>query len=368
MRAQWVGLTAAALLLTHGSQASAQEEWSVSAGWGASEDLDIPEATSIQSFQLGLSAFGDVGHMSAIGGIPARPGEDATWGQLDVATYPQLGRLGVGLQADIRGRGFAYRDPISGISGVGGLLLAEPYATYSSRSFRLRVGGGVRVSGTSAGGVGDGRVTGVFASDIVAKPGGVLTLRVRLETLLQDTLSLPHGAVSAALDHGRGFLWGGVDGWTNDALPEIGWYAGGSFDLSERLSAETSVGRRSVDPLFWTPARRTWSVALRYRFGDRREPPRGRAVTPVALSEDGFMLRVSESEGSGTISIAGSFNGWKPVPMKKSGASWTIQLHLDPGTYHIAFVDETGRWFVPEAMPGRMPDGMGGFTAVVLVR
>lgn len=160
-----------------------------------------------------------------------------------------------------------------------------------------------------------------------------------------------------------------MDSWTNDVLPETGWYAGGSLALSDRLSAEITVGRTSGEPMFWTPARSTWSVGFRYRFGNRRrEIPNGIPTFLPESSRGGFVLSVAETEGTGTISVAGSFNGWKRVPMQRSGDKWVIRLDLEPGTYHIAFVDETGRWFVPESIPGRMPDGMGGFTAVLLIR
>ena len=40
---------------------------------------------------------------------------------------------------------------------------------------------------------------------------------------------------------------------------------------------------------------------------------------------------------------------------------------LAPGVYHYAFVAEDGTWFVPESVPGRQDDGMGGHTAVLVV-
>ena len=37
------------------------------------------------------------------------------------------------------------------------------------------------------------------------------------------------------------------------------------------------------------------------------------------------------------------------------------------GRYHYAFVAEDGTWFVPESVPGRQDDGMGGHVAVLVV-
>ena len=69
----------------------------------------------------------------------------------------------------------------------------------------------------------------------------------------------------------------------------------------------------------------------------------------------------------GRPSIAGDFTGWKPVPMQRDGSRWTFTVKLEPGTYHYAFVGEDGTWFVPESVPGRQDDGMGGHVAVLVV-
>ena len=42
-------------------------------------------------------------------------------------------------------------------------------------------------------------------------------------------------------------------------------------------------------------------------------------------------------------------------------------FELEPGVYRYSFRSESGEWFVPESTPGRRPDGMGGFVAVLVV-
>jgi hypothetical protein len=53
--------------------------------------------------------------------------------------------------------------------------------------------------------------------------------------------------------------------------------------------------------------------------------------------------------------------------MARDGSRWTYTAHLDPGVYHYSFVGEDGTWFVPESVPGRQSDGMGGYVAVLVV-
>ncbi|MEE9207849.1 MAG: glycogen-binding domain-containing protein [Gemmatimonadota bacterium] len=365
MRASWTGAAVVVLVLAGSSTLHAQ--WFASAVWGAAEDLDVATGASTQSLQLGLARAEDVLRFSITGGIPTRPQEDSSWGIVDVFVTPRVGGPREGLQFDLRGTAFAYHNPITDAGGSGGLLQVEPYATRSTRSYRLRLGGGGRISGTTTGGIADNRMTGVIAADFLTVPAPGLAIEVRAETLFQDSLTLPHGQLALAYDYGTGVVWAGVDRWTSDSMRETGWYVGASLDLTESLSARSSVGQTSGEPIFGSPPRQTWSVGLAYRFGDRHPI----AVKSTALPEFGpgpVILRVAEEEGAGIISVAGSFNGWVPTPMTRRGNAWTIELDLEPGVYAVAFVDESGRWFVPESMPGRRSDGMGGFTAVLVVR
>lgn len=361
-----VSTLATLLLLSTASPAGAQ--WYVSGSWGASEDLDAGTSETVQSFQLGLSGFTDAGRLQLIGGVPIRPSEDLTWGLVEAASSPFLlgsARRGFGLQPDLLARGFAYHDPLAEVEGTGGLLVAEPYVAVSGATFRARLGGGVRAAGTSVAGTSSGRTAGVTAGDVLFAPAGRLSGVVRAEVLHLEDETLPHGSIGLVFEHGQGHLWAGLDRWEGDERRETGWYAGGALDLSETLAARVNFGRTSGEPMFGTPARQTWSIALRYRFADR--PGGGRLESLPEYDSGGVRLRVSVDESDGTPAVGGSFNGWQPVPMTRSGDVWTITLELEPGYYEIAFVDETGDWFVPESFPGRRPDGMGGWVAILIV-
>jgi hypothetical protein len=53
--------------------------------------------------------------------------------------------------------------------------------------------------------------------------------------------------------------------------------------------------------------------------------------------------------------------------MHREGTHWRVELNLEPGIYHFAFREAGGDWFVPEAVPNRRDDGMGGWVAVLIV-
>lgn len=343
-------------------------QWYASASWGASEDLDAATSGTVQSFQLSVSGFSDAGRLLLIGGVPIRTSEDLTWGLAEASSSPFLAgnrRRGFGFQPDLLARGFAYHEPLADLNGAGGLLLGEPYVAYSGTTFRARLGGGVRAAGTSVAGTSGGRIAGVAAADLRVAPRGRVSGTVRGEVFHLEDRTLPHGSIGLLFDHESGYLWAGLDRWQGDERRETGWYAGGSVDLTDALSARVNFGRTSGEPMFDTPARQTWSIGLRYRFADR--PGTTRLDPLPEYGDRGVRLRVPAREGRGRLSVGGSFNGWQPVLMAQDEDAWTITLDLEPGYYELAFMDETGRWFVPESFPGRRRDGMGGWVMILVV-
>jgi hypothetical protein len=125
-----------------------------------------------------------------------------------------------------------------------------------------------------------------------------------------------------------------------------------------------AVQQFAPDPLYWILARRGWSIGITRTFGGSTSP------VPLASSADpnGVLIRLNAADVDGaSVSVAGDFNGWKPVPMALDGREWQLRMPLAPGVYHYAFRSERGQWFVPESVPNRRDDGMGGFVAVLVV-
>lgn len=78
-------------------------------------------------------------------------------------------------------------------------------------------------------------------------------------------------------------------------------------------------------------------------------------------------VRIPITDAEDAPSVAGDFTGWSAVPMDEDGDHWTATFDLEPGVYQYAFRSPSGEWYVPESVPGRRPDGMGGFVAVLVV-
>lgn len=175
-----------------------------------------------------------------------------------------------------------------------------------------------------------------------------------------------YAGVSAVIAHGSVSAWGSAGRWMGIDGIDLPWGVGASARILPRLNIEASARRDTFDPLYAQPAQTSWSLGLSLQVGG----PVGAPAPPVpAAYENGratISLPVSESREQ--PSIAGDFNGWKPVPMQKSGNAWVHTVALEPGVYNYSFVRPDGTWFVPESVAGRRDDGMGGHVAVLVVQ
>jgi hypothetical protein len=153
--------------------------------------------------------------------------------------------------------------------------------------------------------------------------------------------------------------------WFSTSLNDTAWGAGIDVTLTDRLALWSSVREEAPDPLYWNVPRRNWSVGITRRFniGGQTQP-----LATAQADAGGVLIRLNAADVDGAaVSVAGDFNGWRPVPMQREGREWLARLPLAPGVYHYAFRSDRGQWFVPPSVPGRRDDGMGGYVAVLVV-
>ena len=77
-----------------------------------------------------------------------------------------------------------------------------------------------------------------------------------------------------------------------------------------------------------------------------------------------FFLQGHESARN--VSIAGSFNQWRPkdLLMAKTDGGWELPLYLSEGTHSYRFVVD-GQWIIDENNKNKMPDGLGGYNSFI---
>jgi hypothetical protein len=122
--------------------------------------------------------------------------------------------------------------------------------------------------------------------------------------------------------------------------PYQGFPQGGYVTAGVRLHARPHGSVRAVaGPLSLLTAVHGDSVVVRFRMGD-----------------------------AATVSIAGDWNRWTPVPLRSLGSErWEAALALKPGTYHFALVVNGRDWVVPGGV-ATVPDELGGTVGVLSVQ
>ncbi len=78
-----------------------------------------------------------------------------------------------------------------------------------------------------------------------------------------------------------------------------------------------------------------------------------------------FVLDMPQAK---SVAVAGSFNNWKPVTMRKNGDScWRISLMLPPGRHEYRFVVD-GRWIDDPRAAESVPNPFGGRNAILTIK
>ncbi len=306
-------------------------------------------------------------------------GTDSRWAGFGVGdrfVHSTSSRRRVNIGADIGAHAFVFRDAVLDQGGKGGFMEAMPFIQMPVGLATFEVGGGWRGETLSYAGIVDTRH--VFESRAHATYGPAEAGPHGLE-------AGPHGWVIEgdarwvrASEGLFPFLGGGLryrgtpvqawlqtGKWFSNSLNDAAWGAGIDVTLTDRLALWSSVRQEAPDPLYWNLPRRSWSVGVTRRFNI--DGP----TQPLATSQadaDGVLIRLNAADVAGaSVSVAGDFNGWRPVPMRREGREWLVRLPLAPGVYHYAFRSDRGEWFVPSSVSGRRDDGMGGYVAVLVV-
>jgi hypothetical protein len=246
--------------------------------------------------------------------------------------------------------------------GVGGELMGGGFASSAAVSIEMRAGVAAQRS----------RLGDVLQAR--ALPTGDARLSVALAPPValqaQSRAWLDHGSthayVGATLQYARGPLQlsGSLGRWVAGGLDRTAWSAAGGASVGPGLELQLGARGNAFDPVYLSASRTSVWGGLSVRLGGSRP-----FAAPVpARARDGRAIIVLPARAAkGTPAIAGDFTGWKPVPMQRDGSRWTYAAQLAPGVYHYAFVAGDGTWFVPESVPGRQDDGMGGHVAVLVV-
>lgn len=132
--------------------------------------------------------------------------------------------------------------------------------------------------------------------------------------------------------------------------------------LPSALPAGPGILKRITDffsrPLGWTAGALTAAVIALVWMA--------LPATGPVLKENRFVVYQPQAN---RVEIAGSFTGWKRIPLHKDGDSgyWELTLALPQGEYAYSYIAEGGRQFADPTARARVPDDFGGFNSILKV-
>jgi hypothetical protein len=242
-----------------------------------------------------------------------------------------------------------------------------PLVGFEGERLSLTARAGVSYYRSSLGGESRSRTVGLGDVQLWLQPARAITLVPSIRHYRAADERSTFAGVTVALTGARVGAWGSVGEWlTAPSGTPVSWTVGASWKLHRLATLNASVRRDSFDPLYQSPSQTSWNAGVSIPLS---RVPTARAPVPDRYRKGVATIRLPASAmpRAERLAIAGDFNRWKAAPMERSGDAWVYQVTVPPGIYHYAFVDQNGKWFVPEGTPGRREDGMGGHVAVLVV-
>ena len=341
----------------------APAQWVAEASAGSTEHDAVASSAGTRSAMLGVRYAGERWGYATVGvpldtaGLP--------WAAVGAGTRRSTFRGPVEVGADAAGHAHGYRASSFDATGGGLVLSAVPFVAWSRGAARAEVGSGVRSYFSSFDGESESRVLSESRAALSLIPVPAVAVELRARYLRASEGGYPFGGAAAEATVGRALLSAHAGRWLDDDLDDAAWGARALLSIDARTAVFAAVEQEAPDPLFWNEARRSWTLGVSRALGRRPADAAG-AVVPLDASGR-VEIRIRASESDGAPSVAGDFNDWRPVPMTRQGEAWTISLTLAPGVYRYAFRGADGEWFVPASIPGRVDDGFGGESAVLVV-
>ncbi|HEX2168140.1 MAG TPA: glycogen-binding domain-containing protein [Longimicrobiales bacterium] len=365
---------------------AAAQQWKLSMQAGEMRStLDPANASTSIALGLGYEASNVGFRLSA--GLPTSSVE-SLWAGAGAWTRAALHHDGLVAGVDLSGNAFITRDrsaqsgperppfipdpfdpPLEAVADRSGYALAGqalPVLGYEGSMLQLHARAGVSLYRASFGELATDRTVRLADLRLTLLPASSLALMPVVRRYVPEGWdAATYAGASALIAHRLGSVWGSAGHWLESEDAGLPWSVGASLRVHTRATIDAGARHDTFDPLYMQPPQTSWNVGLSLQIGG----PVGAPAPPVpAEYTDGrATIQLPVSMSADVPRIAGDFNDWTPVPMQRTGDNWTYTIALEPGVYNYSFVNADGRWFVPEEVPGRRDDGMGGHVAVLIV-
>lgn len=132
--------------------------------------------------------------------------------------------------------------------------------------------------------------------------------------------------------------------------------------LSVRGSYSLGADRTTLEALEFTSHAAQLGVGVHWG-GQRSAAPSTRR--PDTLQADGCVRFFWEGKAD-SVQVAGSFSGWRPLPLRRSGAAYTASFAIPPGRYEYQFIID-GRFMAPPGAQRLVSNGFDSKNAFLVV-
>ncbi|HET9982991.1 MAG TPA: glycogen-binding domain-containing protein [Longimicrobiales bacterium] len=354
------------------------QEWRAEAQVGRFRYDAAPSTLASTGAALGLDYDGRSGWLRVSAGLPFASG-DPVWGAAGAGGRLAARRGAFSAGVDLAGQGFVQREDgterrdvlgrvtrTPGSTGFGGAAQVLPMVGLGSERVAVELRGGASLYTSGQADSTMQRTVRLADARVVASParGWAVAAATRVFDA-PERRYVSEDLTATVAPPGRVSAWATVGKWLSGGADGVPWGAGARLELPAHTAVEASARRTVLDPLYLSVPRTSWSVAASVRLAG---PPRPPAPVPARYVGGRATVLLPAGAARGEPKIAGDWNGWRPEPMTRAGESWSYTTSLAPGVYYYAFVASDGRWYVPESVPGRQADGMGGETAVLVVK
>lgn len=350
-----------ALLATLPPASARAQDWVLEVAAGGAQHDAVASSVGTSNAMLGVRYDGARWlYLTAAAPLDA---QGLPWAAGGVGGRLQRPTGGFSLGLDLAAHGYAYREPTQETSGGGLSLEALPFVALAHGDRRLEVRSGVLHHGSTFAGAGASRT--VHDNGVRLSAGTTVRAGAEARYLRAEEGGYSYLGASATLPLQRGYLWAQGGGWLSELIDTPVWGVGGSLEVGRSVRLSGWLEQETNDPLYWNAPRRSWGIGVSRAFGGSRTLAPPLTVSPPEAGR--VVLRLPADEADQAPSVGGDFNDWTPVAMTRSGDFWVASLPIAPGVYHYAFRRPDGSWFVPESVPGRVDDGFGGYSAVLVV-
>lgn len=221
---------------------------------------------------------------------------------------------------------------------------------------------------------GDSGSIGVIGSSVaLAKTVGPATLQLSGEADRARNGAIDGNFAGVGFDvamtHGAIDLGGGVKRWQTPSGHEWGYSAYATRSFGNALRLDVQLVRSVRDPVLATPGSFGASVALNWRIAHTREkgaPPALYTVDGTTANGRRVKFRVTVASAQ-SVAVSGSFTDWNPVPMRRNGHTFTVDVVVPPGTHQFGFLVDGETWYLPPNATGLVSDDFGRKNATLVI-